>query len=96
VPGSHTQVWQHRQHDAPQGFGKRVSEREVTEHWGAAAVRSLPMGPGDVLLFHDLLLHGSHANRDGRSRWALIPTYRDASVVDHHILPELWQAPVPL
>ena len=96
VPGSHTRVWPHHRHNGPEGFGNRISGQDVATRWGAGAVRSLPMQPGDVVLFHDLLLHGSHANRDGRPRWALIPTYRDGLAADPHILPELWKAPVPM
>ena len=95
VPGSHTRAWAHRRHEAG-GFGNRVAEEDVVEAFGAAALRSMPMAPGDVLFFHDRLLHGSHPNRSGRDRWSLIPTYRDASVADDHTLPELWRAPIAL
>ena len=95
VAGSHTRAWDHRRHEAG-GFGNRVAEEDVVEAFGAAALRSMPMAPGDVLFFHDRLLHGSHPNRSGRDRWSLIPTYRDASVADDHTLPELWRAPIAL
>ncbi len=96
VPGSHCRAWAHRRQDSPEGFGNRVSEDAVVAEFGAAALRSVPVEPGDVLLFHDQLLHGSHPNRNGRDRWSLIPTYRDASVPDDHVLAELWRAPIAL
>jgi len=37
---------------------------------------TVEMLAGDVLIFHDLLLHASHPNTSGRSRFSLIPTYR--------------------
>ena len=95
VRGSHTRAWDHRRHEGG-GFGNRVAEEDVVEAYGAAALRSVPMASGDVLFFHDRLLHGSHPNRSGRDRWSLIPTYRDASVADDHTLTELWRAPITL
>ena len=96
VAGSHARAWDHHREDSPVGFGNRVSEEDVVAAFGTGALRSVPMGPGDALFFHDRLLHGSHANSSGRDRWALIPTYRDASVADDHTLPELWRAPITL
>ena len=96
VAGSHTRGWDHHRQDSPVGFGNRVSEEDVAAAFGAAALRSVPMAPGDVLFFHDRLLHGSHPNSSGRDRWSLIPTYRDASVADDHTLPELWRTPIVL
>ena len=96
VAGSHARAWDHHRHDGPDGFGNRVSEEDVAAAFGASALRSVPMAPGDALFFHDRLLHGSHPNSSGRDRWALIPTYRDASVADDHTLPELWRAPITL
>ena len=96
VAGSHARAWDHHRDHGPEGFGNRVSEEDVAAAFGAAALRSVPMAAGDALFFHDRLLHGSHPNVSGRDRWALIPTYRDASVPDDHTLPELWRAPITL
>ena len=45
---------------ATTGSGNRIAEADVVARWGAAAIRSLPLPPGDVLLFYDLPLHSSH------------------------------------
>lgn len=96
VAGSHVRAWVHHRNDGPDGFGNRVSEEDVIRAFGRDALRSMLMAPGDVLFFHDQLLHSSHPNQSGSDRWSLIPTYRDALVPDEHMLTELWQAPIKL
>ena len=96
VAGSHVRAWVHHRNDGPNGFGNRISEEDVIAAFGSGALRSMLMAPGDVLFFHDQLLHSSHPNRTGSDRWSLIPTYRDASVPDNHTLLKLWRAPITL
>lgn len=36
-----------------------------------------PVGPGDAVFFHCLLLHSSGKNRSNRSRWVINPRYGD-------------------
>jgi ectoine hydroxylase-related dioxygenase (phytanoyl-CoA dioxygenase family) len=45
-------------------------------------VRTIDVKHGDVVVFHDLLVHSSFPNSSGEDRWSLISTYRDAGVED--------------
>jgi hypothetical protein len=76
VPGSHQRAMAHRSHGGdPVGFVNRI------EGDPAGAV-DVPLAAGDAIVFHDLLLHASHACAAGRSRVALIPTYRARGMRD--------------
>ncbi|MCZ7643758.1 MAG: phytanoyl-CoA dioxygenase family protein [Planctomycetota bacterium] len=80
LPGSHTRVFQHGGRDEEGiGFGNRMRKEDIDE---SKAV-DLPARAGTAVFFHDLLLHASYPNTTGRDRWALIPTYRDASKDDY-------------
>ena len=68
------------------GFVLRMPERGINPDEGI----SLPMDRGDVVIFHDLLQHASHANTARADRWALIPTYRDGSQPDSATI---WKRP---
>ena len=94
VPGSHTEEWHHDLH-GDDGFVHRIAEKTIEDRLGAGSIRSVPMNPGDVLFFHDLLLHGSRANPSGKDRWSLIPTYRSIGN-DPHELSGLWREPIRL
>ena len=48
------------------------------EHYDARAVVSVPMEPGDGLLFHSLLLHETSENRSESSRRAITMSYMSA------------------
>ena len=48
------------------------------EHYGAREVVSIPMEPGDGLLFHSLLLHETSANRSESARRAITMSYMSA------------------
>jgi len=88
--GSHTRDCGHHAGGDNHGFAHRA---EVDERRAEDAV----LAAGDALLFHDLLLHASHPCQAGRSRIALIPTYRVRGIVDdsHLAKPDgLWAEPV--
>ncbi len=92
VRGSHTRDLGHHAGGDSRGFAHRAA---VDEGEAEDAVQAA----GDALLFHDLLLHASHPCRPGRSRIALIPTYRVRGVADdsHLAQPDgLWADPVPV
>ena len=43
---------------------------------------SVPLTKGSAIIFHDMLAHSSHPNTNGKDRFSLIPTYRNARVAD--------------
>ena len=94
VPGSHREEWHHDLHGSG-GFVHRIAENTIADRLGADSIRSVPMQPGDVLFFHDLLLHASRANPSGKDRWSLIPTYRRIGD-DPHVLAKIWRNPIKL
>lgn len=96
VSGSHIRSWTHQRYDTSEGFANRIAQDEIVSVLGEEALRSMPMQPGDVLFFHDLLLHSSYPNFSGLDRWSLIPTYRAATRADNHTVGSLWQAPITL
>jgi hypothetical protein len=65
IPGSHTAALEH------EGLELQVVLSEEQQ----AATRLVPMQPGDVLLFHSLLLHGSQANESGQHRRVAINSF---------------------
>lgn len=79
LPGSHTRAVEHGGKGGDgKGFDNRLRPGDVDET--KAVVAAVPAG--SVIVFHDLLLHASFPNTSGKDRWALISTYRDASVPD--------------
>jgi len=78
VPGSHLRTWEHASVRDARGFNNRISDEDLR---GERMV-DVEMKRGDVLVFHDRLLHSSHPNRSGRDRWSFIPTYRNADTPD--------------
>ncbi|MCY3773385.1 MAG: phytanoyl-CoA dioxygenase family protein [Gemmatimonadetes bacterium] len=78
IPGSHRQARDHASVRDARGFANRVSDDDLK----GEPMMDVKMKCGDVLVFHDRLLHSSHPNRSGRDRWCFIPTYRNADVPD--------------
>ncbi|MBM3265746.1 MAG: phytanoyl-CoA dioxygenase family protein [candidate division Zixibacteria bacterium] len=78
IPGSHREFLGHANVSDHNGFNNRVREEELKD----AHVVDAPMHIGDILVFHDCLLHSSYPNRSGQDRWCFIPTYRNAAVPD--------------
>lgn len=78
IPGSHRRVRDHMAVQDARGFSNRVSDDDLK----GEEMLDVEMKCGDVLVFHDRLLHSSHPNRSGRERWSFISTYRNADVPD--------------
>ncbi len=80
MPGSHKKPVDHKggKVAAPEGFIHRVHPEEIDK----TKVVTLPAQPGDGIFFHDLTLHASHPNQNGKPRRALIITYRNAGEKD--------------
>jgi len=78
IPGSHRRTWDHASVQDDRGFNNRISDEQLA----GERMIDVEMKCGDVLVFHDRLLHSSHPNRSGRERWSFIPTYRNADVPD--------------
>ena len=78
IPGSHRQLRDHAAVQDAKGFTNRISDDDLRDE----ELMDVEMKQGDVLVFHDRLLHSSHPNRSGRERWSFIPTYRNADVPD--------------
>lgn len=78
IPGSHRRKWDHDSVKDARGFTNRISDEDLK----GERMMDVEMKCGDVLVFHDRLLHSSHPNRSGRDRWSFIPTYRNADVPD--------------
>jgi phytanoyl-CoA hydroxylase len=80
IPGSHLAGAVNHGGDASDGFGfdNRLKPSDIDE----SQVVDLPASQGDVIIFHDLLLHSSYPNTTGRDRWALISTYKDGTQED--------------
>jgi ectoine hydroxylase-related dioxygenase (phytanoyl-CoA dioxygenase family) len=71
VPESHGHVFPHEQHTEAIAFDSRVNGASVSDEQ-----MSVPLEAGSVLFFHDLLLHASNPNTNGKDRYCMIPTYR--------------------
>ena len=71
VPESHGQVFPHEEHTEAIAFDNRVSANSISDEQ-----MSVPLAAGSVLFFHDLLLHASNPNTNGKDRYCMIPTYR--------------------
>lgn len=69
LPGSHHAL---RSDQASGYFDHRLTLTADEE----ARVVDIICGPGDVVCFHDLLIHASHPNSSGAPRRRLKPTYR--------------------
>lgn len=78
IPGSHRRKRDHASVRDARGFTNRISDDDLE----GEVMIDVEMKCGDVLVFHDGLLHSSHPNRSGRDRWSFIPTYRNADVPD--------------
>ncbi len=78
IPGSHRRTRDHASVRDARGFVNRVSDDDLKDD----PIMDVEMNCGDVLVFHDRLLHSSHPNMSGRDRWSFIPTYRNADVPD--------------
>jgi phytanoyl-CoA hydroxylase len=80
LPGSHRAAVEHDQVRGVAGFGTRLDPGERGIDMSRAV--TVPARPGAAIFFHDLTLHASLPNRSGKSRRALIITYRDLSQPD--------------
>lgn len=89
IPGSHRHQRDHASVRDARGFTNRVPDDELE----GETIIEVEMKQGDVLVFHDRLLHSSHPNRSGRERWSFIPTYRNADVPDTSTV---WTASKPM
>lgn len=78
LPTSHRSVAEMVEIHSPNTFVKQIPETDINEFES----QTLELKAGDAVFFHDLLVHSSYPNTNGRERWALIPTYRDASISD--------------
>ena len=78
IPGSHLRKWDHAAVRDVRGFSNRIADDDLADE----QITDVEMKRGDVLVFHDRLLHSSHPNQSGRERWSFIPTYRNAEVPD--------------
>lgn len=89
IPGSHRLARDHASVQDARGFTNRISDDELRDE----EIIDVEMNRGDVLVFHDRLLHSSRPNRSGLERWSLIPTYRNADVPDTSTV---WTASKPM
>lgn len=78
VPGTHKRTYA-KQVVGGESFVNRIRDEDLA----GAEVVSASARRGDAIFFHDLLVHGSHANRVGGDRWSLISTYRSGTVRDN-------------
>ena len=89
VPGSHRQVAEKAVVEDGKGFAHRLSDEMLV----GMPVETLPVKRGDAVFFHDLALHASCPNVNGRDRWCAIATYRTGAQVDDSTV---WQAGIVL
>ena len=95
IPGSH--LWglvPHEQFQERIGFDRRIPDNDVdalARKFNAKPV-DVPIRAGQAIIFSDLLLHSSNANATGADRYALIPTFRDATVPDSS---KVWRSGAP-
>ena len=78
IPGSHQKYRNHSAVEDVNGFTNRITNNDLKTE----TILDIPMKCGDVLVFHDQLLHSSYANSSGKDRWSFIPTYRNADIPD--------------
>ena len=78
IPGSHRKTRDHALVKDIIGFTNRVSDDDLNEE----IILDVTMKCGDILIFHDRLLHSSYPNQSGHDRWSFIPTYRNADEFD--------------
>jgi len=78
VPGSHVHLLEHKNNPKEGKFDFRLDPSQID----LSAVVDVHMTAGDVLFFHDLLIHSSHPNQNGADRWSLIPTFRSGEEPD--------------
>jgi ectoine hydroxylase-related dioxygenase (phytanoyl-CoA dioxygenase family) len=79
IPGSHHSNIEHDLADPnDDGFRIRLRESDIDESKAISA----SVKAGSAIIFHDLLIHGSHPNTARQDRWALISTYKDADLDD--------------
>ena len=82
VPATHRRAYDMIQVDEGNGFVLRVPESA----FAGQQPETITVKRGDAVFFHDLAVHGSHANISGTDRWSFIATYRDASVKDDSVV----------
>ncbi len=94
VPGSHREIArvQYQDNRSADGRGTMHSVFSLKLDGNDLEKQAVPLddiGPGDVALFHCLLVHRSAANRGTRARWVVNPRYGDA--LDPAIVSRGWR-----
>lgn len=69
VPGSHHALWRHRHDPSAEAFARALDDDAVD------LAKAVPfcLKPGEFVLFNELTVHGSEANRTDRRRLGLTP-----------------------
>ena len=81
VPGSHKRTDWKYEGQMRHGFFKPKILEDVTK----SHVQMVNATPGDLVIFHDELLHGGSLNRAGTTRWSMEFTMiLDAGLVARH------------
>ncbi len=78
VDGGHRAFIDHVKPDDDNAFENRLTADMLPP----GEIIDCVLEPGDAIFFHDLLPHSSHPNPQGRDRWSMIPTYRNAAAPD--------------
>jgi phytanoyl-CoA hydroxylase len=78
IPGSHACPLEHNKKQSEVAFDSYLDPSQID----LSSVVDVHMTAGDVLFFHDLLVHSSYPNQNGADRWSLIPTFRSGEEPD--------------
>ena len=89
IPRSHNSIVEMEDVQDGKGFVHRIPEGAVCDQPVTDAV----VRAGDAIFFHDLTLHASCPNLNGKDRWSAIATYRDASKKDESTI---WKSSILL
>ena len=94
IPRSHGQIHPVRLEPKRDDHGRpKVTKSAVLADADAADLdaRAVPvcLEPGDVLFFHQLLLHRSGRNRSNRARWSMVPRY--GRMLDPEMVARGWE-----
>jgi ectoine hydroxylase-related dioxygenase (phytanoyl-CoA dioxygenase family) len=89
IPGTHRRQYREQRVASEQGFEMRIADDDLRD----LPSETIAVKRGGAVFFSDLAVHGSHPNSSGADRWAMISTYRDASVRDESTV---WKHPMRL